>query len=310
MAYGDPEAPDDGSNDGSSGGDPVGSQGGGSPSVGPGTGRNESNPARGVNVGGVLGGTTGSSSVDSAIEGLLGMLGFDPSAPVTGVNVETETDAVPLGHPDFGLSGTAMDPEAPSPGYASTDPGHTKSVDNQGRALSYNAVVKDNYSKAFLDATINKKTELDALRAVKNRTKKQNLELNNLQRQYTNLIDSDQYSKAMAKNNPALSLGAKALSTALGLGVLGFGPTLEGFATEAGFGVGTLDSPQDVMDRDPLDDAPDGPDGEQSSASFWSLMNVVKNNSSVFKNLSKQELVKLIGNPTKFWKFFQDAVQS
>ena len=133
MAYGDPEAPDDGSNDGSSGGDPVGSQGGGSPSVGPGTGRNESNPARGVNVGGVLGGTTGSSSVDSAIEGLLGMLGFDPSAPVTGVNVETETDAVPLGHPDFGLSGTAMDPEAPSPGYASTDPGHTKSVDKSYR---------------------------------------------------------------------------------------------------------------------------------------------------------------------------------
>lgn len=269
--------------------------------VGPGTGRNESNPARGVNVGGVLGGATGSSSVDSAIEGLLGMLGFDPSAPVTGVDVDPSTRTTQTVGPDNNPSSPVIGVDADVV---------SKAVDNRGRALSYNAVVKDNYSKAFLEATINKKTELDALRAVKNRTKKQNVELNNLQRQYTNLIDSDQYSKAMAKNNPALGWGAKALSTALGLGVLGFGPTLEGFATEAGFGVGTLDSPQDVMDTDPLDDAPDGPDGEQSSASFWSLMNVVKNNSSVFKNLSKQELVKLIGNPTKFWKFFQDAVQS
>ena len=301
MAYGDPEAPDDGSNDGSSGGDPVGSQGEGSPSVGPGTGRNENNPARGVNVGGVLGGTTGSSSVDSAIEGLLGMLGFDPSAPVTGV--ETEKEA-PHTHPDEGLFGIQSS--------TLTSPGYSKAVDEQGRAIrefeTPNQMRQRVAYTAILDATINKKTELDALRAVKNRTKKQNVELNNLQRQYKNLIDSDQYSKAMAKNNPALGWGAKALSTIAGLGPLGFGPTLDNIATKAGF----IDdpSPQDIMDRDPLDDAPDGPDGEQSSASFWSLMNVVKNNSSVFKNLSKQELLKLIGNPTKFWKFFQDAVQS
>lgn len=294
MAYGDPEAPDDGSNDGSSGGDPVGSQGGGSPSVGPGTGRNENNPAAGQNIGGLLGGTTGSSAVDSAMAGLLGLLGFDPSSPVTGVNVETEEEA-PHTHPDEGLFGVQS--------VSLTDPGYSKAVDNQGKALSANKARQKNLYGAFIDATKNKKTEIDALRAIKNRTRQQNLELSKLERQYRNLLDSDQYSKAMAKNNPALGFGAKALASALGLGVLGFGPTLEGFATEMGFIDDT--TPQDVMDRDPLDDASEGPD--EGQATFWSLMNVVRNNRDIFENVSIEKIRELLGDSKKFWEFYSTA---
>ena len=286
----------------SGGGNTNGSQGGGSPSVGPGTGRNESNPARGVNVGGVLGGTTGSSSVDSAMAGLLGMLGFDPSTPAVGVNVETEEEA-PHTHPDEGLFGVQS--------VSLTDPGYSKAVDNQGKALSANKARQKNLYGAFIDATKNKKTEIDALRAIKNRTRQQNLELSKMERQYRNLLESDQYSKAMAINNPALGWGAKALASGLGLGVLGFGPTLDNFATEMGFIDDT--TPQDVMDRNPLDDAPEGPsfiddEEEQSSATFWSLMNVVKNNPSVFKNIDPNKLKNLMSNPSEFWKFFQQSV--
>ena len=287
----------------SGGGDTSG--GADAPSVGPGTGQNPDNPARGVNVGGLLGGTTGSSATDSALSGLLGMLGFDPSAPAVGVNVETEQEA-PHTHPDFNLSGTALDPNAPSPGVALTDPGYSKAVDKQGKALSANKARQKNLYDAFIDATKNKKTEIDALRAIKNRTRQQNLELSKLERQYRNILESDQYSKAMAMNNPALGWGAKALSTALGLGVLGFGPTLDNFATEMGFIDDT--TPEDVMDADPADDAPEGPsfiDEDQSTSTFWSLMNVVRNNRDIFENVPIEKIRELLGDSKKFWEFYE-----
>lgn len=305
-------------------------------SVGPGTGQNPDNPAKGV--GGLLGGTTGSTS--SGVLGQInlqglptdvaqelfesGFLGIDPNnpfghldveltdvinelgTPAVGVNVETEEEA-PRTHPDFGLSGTALDPNAPSPGVSLTDPEHLgKAVDKKGKALSFNKARQKNLYDAFIDATKNKKTEIDALRAIKNRTRQQNLELSKLQRQYKNLLESDQYSKAMAMNNPALGWGAKALSTALGLGVLGFGPTLDNFATEMGFIDDT--TPQDVMDADPTDEAPEGPsfiDEDQSTSAFWSLMNIVRNNRDIFENVPIEKIRELLGDSKKFWEFYE-----
>lgn len=281
------------------------------PSVGPGTGQNPDNPAKGVNVGGILGGTTGSTSSGVLgsvnLQGLpadvakavfdSGFLGFDPSAPAVGVNVDTEEEA-PHTHPDEGLFGVQS--------VSLTDPGYSKAVNKQGKALSANKARQKNLYDAFIDATKNKKTEIDALRAIKNRTRQQNLELSKMQRQYRNLLESDQYSKAMAMNNPALGWGAKALSTALGLGIVGFGPTLDNFATEMGFIDDT--TPQDVMDADPADDAPEGPsfiDEDQSTSTFWSLMNVVRNNRDIFENVPIEKIRELLGDSKKFWEFYE-----
>lgn len=276
------------------------SQGGAdAPSVGPGTGQNPDNPARGVNVGGLLGGTTGSSATDSALSGLLGMLGFDPSAPAVGVNVETEEEA-PRTHPDEGLFGVQS--------VSLTDPEYSKAVDKKGKALSANKARQKNLYDAFIDTAKNKKTDIDALRSITNRTRQQNLELSKLERQYRNILESDQYSKAMAMNNPALGWGAKALSTALGLGVLGFGPTLDNFATEMGFIDDT--TPEDVMDADPADDAPEGPsfiDEDQSTSTFWSLMNVVRNNRDIFENVPIEKIRELLNDSKKFWEFYETA---
>lgn len=291
---------------------PPGNLSGGGPENDGGEHGNPQGKGKGTDQGGPVGtGTSVGMGFDAgaALSGLIGNIQglFDPSAPVTGV----ETDPVPLGHPDFGLSGTAMDPEAPSPGYASTDPGHTKSVDKKGKAYSYNMARQINLHNAIVDAALAKKTELDNLKQKKNKTRQEWKEINKLSRQYRNLIESDQYSKAMARNNPALGIGAKALASALGLGIIGIGPAIESFAIEHGFVDDT--TPQDIMDADPADDAPEGPsfiddEGEQSSATFWSLMNVVKNNPSVFKNIDPNKLKNLMSNPSEFWKFFQESV--
>jgi len=308
MAYGDTEAPDDGSNDGSSGGDPIGSQGADAPSVGPGTGQNPDNPAKGVNVGGLLGGTTGSSATDSALAGLLGMLGFNPSAPAVGVNVETEQE--PQGHPDWGLGGTPMDSDFS--GYASTDPGYEKAVYGSGKALSYNKARQINLYERFEPVVNSLEQQINALRQKKNKTQDDYKELTKLSKQYQNLIESDQYQKLQAHRNPALGMIPKALAGALGLGAIGFAPAIENALIERGH-IDTT-SPQDVMDADPADDAPEGPDQinnteDQNPATFWSLMNTVRNNKSIFQNVSSEKMKELLSNPEKFWKFYENATE-
>jgi len=311
MAYGDTEAPDDGSNDGSSGGDPIGSQGADAPSVGLGTGQNPDNPAKGVNVGGLLGGTTGSSATDSALAGFLGMLGFNPSATPIGVNVETEQEA-PHTHPDFNLSGTAHDPNAPSPGVSLTDRGYEKAVYGSGKALSYNKARQINLYERFEPVVNSLEQQINALRQKKNKTQDDYKELTKLSKQYQNLIESDQYQKLQAHRNPALGMIPKALAGALGLGAIGFAPAIENALIERGH-IDTT-SPQDVMDADPADDAPEGPDQinnteDQNPATFWSLMNTVRNNKSIFQNVSSEKMKELLSNPEKFWKFYENATE-
>jgi len=200
------------------------SQGGGdAPSVGPGTGRNESNPARGVSF--------DAPNLSGLMGGLTGMLGFDPSSPVTGVNVETEEEA-PHTHPDFNLSGTAMDPTAPSPGVSLTEPGYSKAVDDQGNALSYNLAMHRNNLAEYGKKAISLREQLTK---EKNKSKKDYGKIRELTRSLKAIEESPQYSKHMALQNPALGWGAKALASLMGLSPLSFAQALENRAIELGF---------------------------------------------------------------------------
>ena len=201
------------------------SQGGGdAPSVGPGTGRNESNPARGVgfdapSIGGMIGNVTG-------------MLGFSPAASVPGIGVEVES-APTRGHPDFGISGTALDPNAPSPGVSLTDPDYAgKAVDSQGRALSYNMARQNNLWGEFGKKA---KSLREQLAKEKAKTKKDYDKIRELTNALQAIEQSPQYSKFMAMQNPALGYGAKALATLTGLSPLSFAQSLENRAIELGF---------------------------------------------------------------------------
>jgi len=280
------------------------SQGGGdAPSVGPGTGMNPDNPARGVTFGGLLGGTTDSSATDSALDGLLGLLGFDPSAPAAGVNVETEEEA-PRTHPDEGLFGVQS--------VSLTDPGYSKAVNKQGKALGYDAAKKQNllnrqleYWGKFETKAKSLKEQIDALRQKPNKTQDDYKELSKLSRQYQNVMESDQYQKFQGYNNPALGWGAKALASSLGLGVVGLAPSIERALIQGGWALDTT-TPQDVMDADPADDAPEGPSDEGQST-FWSLMNVVRNNRDIFENVSIEKIRELLGDSKKFWEFYETA---
>lgn len=320
MAYGDANAPDDGSNDGSSGGDTSGagdyggqgefdglggstsssssSTSGSTNSVGPGTGRNENNPAKGVNFDGLLGGTTGSSNTDSAIAGLLGMFGFDPSAPVTGVNTDTPAPIGVVGHPDFGDSGTAMDDDSPS-GYASTDPGATKAVNDEGKALSFNAARAKNLRDAFGKKAqeLQKQIDLEVDPAKKRA----------LQQQLNNLKKTNQYSKFMASQNPALNFAARALSTMMGMSPLGFGPNIEERAIELGFIDDT--TPEQAiaeMENNMEFNAPDG--SESRPETVYGLTKIIEQNPKIFKGLSNEQLLMLVYNPKMFWKFYEERV--
>ena len=173
------------------------SQGGGDPSVGPGTGRNPDNTARGVsfdapNLSGLMGTVTG-------------ILGFDPSAPAVGVNVDSTPS---IGHPDFGISGTALDPNAPSPGVALTDPGYAKAVDSQGKARSYNMARQHNLWGEFAKKAQSLKEQIAKERA---KTKKDWGKITELSKALQAIQQSPQYSKFMGLQNPALGLVQKHL---------------------------------------------------------------------------------------------------
>jgi hypothetical protein len=320
MAYGDANAPDDGSNDGSSGGNTSGSgdyggQGefdglggstsssssstsGSTNSVGPGTGRNENNPAKGVNFDGLLGGTTGSSNTDSAMAGLLGLFGFDPSAPVPGVNTDTPAPIGVVGHPQFGLSGTPMDDDNPS-SYDSTDPGATKSVNDEGKALSFNAARAKNIRDAFGKKAqeLQKQIDLEVDPAKKRA----------LQQQLNNLKKTNQYSKFMASQNPALNFAAKTLSTLAGMSPLSLGPTIEERAIELGF-IDETTPEQAIaeMENNMEFNAPDG--SESRPETVYGLTKIIEQNPEIFKGLSNEQLLMLVYNPKMFWKFYEERV--
>jgi len=201
------------------------SQGGGdAPSAGPGSGRNPDNPARGIgfdapSIGGMIGNVTG-------------MLGFSPAAAVPGIGVEAES-APTRGHPDFGLSGTALDPNAPSPGVSLTDPEHPgKAVDSQGRALSYNRARQHNLWGEFGKKAKSLREQIAKERA---KTKKDWGKIRELSIELQAIEQSPQYSKHMALENPVLGYAGKALATLMGLGPLSFAQSLENRAIELGF---------------------------------------------------------------------------
>lgn len=280
----------------SGGGNTNGNQGGSAPSVGPGTGRNENNPARGVSFDGV--------NLSGLMGGITGMLG----SPVTGV----ETDPVPLGHPDFGLSGTAMDPEAPSPGYASTDPGYSKAVDKKGKALSANKARQRNLYDAF---PAKAKELREQLEKEHNKEKKDWGAIRELNKALQAIEQSNQYSKAMAMNNPTLGFGAKALASLFGMGTVAtLGPAIEGWAVEHGFVDDT--TPQDVIDADPSDNAPEGQTTEEQTTNikdsveggFWGLLGFAKNNPKIFGPLSGEELWRLVMDEDAFWNYYEQGL--
>jgi hypothetical protein len=212
MAYGDPEAPDDGSNDGSSGGDPVGSQEGNAPSAGPGTGRNPDNPARGVSF--------DAPNLSGLMGGLRGMLGFESSSPVTGVNVETEATRT---HPDEGLFGIQSS--------TLTSPGYTKAVGVKEFESPNQMRHRHNLEQYGKKA----QSLREQLAKEKAKTKKDYGRIRDLTSALQAIERSPQYSKHMAMLNPALGYGAKALSALLGLGPLSFAQSIENRAIELGF---------------------------------------------------------------------------
>ena len=223
------------------------SQGGGDapsagPSVGPGTGKNPDNPAKGVsfdapNLSGLMGNVTG-------------MLGFSPAASVPGIGVEVESSPT-TGHPDFGLSGTALDPNAPSPGVSLTDPGYSKAVDEQGNALSYNRARQNNLWGEFGKKAQSLREQLAKEKA---KTKKDYGKIRELTNALQAIEQSPQYSKFMATQNPALGYGAKALATLMGLGPLSFAQSLENRAIELGFIDDT--TPDDTIEAAMVDGGP------------------------------------------------------
>ena len=261
--------------------------------VGPGTGRNENNPAKGVNFDGLLGGTTGSSNTDSAMAGLLGMLGFD-----TGVNTDTPAPIGVVGHPQFGLSGTPMDDDNPS-SYDSTDPGVTKSVNDEGKALSFNAARAKNLRDAFGKKAqeLQKQLDLEVDPAKKRE----------LQQQLNNLKKTNQYSKFMASQNPALNFAAKALSTVLGMSPLSLGQTIEERAIELGF-IDETTPEQAIaeMENNMEFNAPDG--SESRPETVYGLTKIIEQNPEIFKGLSNEQLLMLVYNPKMFWKFYEERV--
>lgn len=193
------------------------------PSVGPGTGRNPDNPARGVSF--------DAPSLSGLIGNVTGMLGFSPAASVPGIGVNV--DSTPsITHPDFGLSGTALDPNAPSPGVALTDPGYAKAVDSQGKARSYNMARQHNLWGEFAKKAQSLKEQIAKERA---KTKKDWGKITELSKALQAIQQSDQYSKFMGLQNPALGFGAKALASLMGLGFIGIAPAIENRAIELGF---------------------------------------------------------------------------
>lgn len=282
MAYGDPEAPDDGSNDGSSGGDPVGSQNGsnqgsktgggkkgeGDP-VAPGASSSSGNLSDAI---GALGNLIGKQ--DDTSKGLLGLLSglVNKDTPVSKSITRAEQER-------------AMD-DAFAIGAKRPDPN----------------IAKQN---AFLGAF---PAEVERIKTKLKDPKLSLAEKSKLTKNLRNLLRSDQYSKAMAINNPGLQFGAKLMGSLVSP-VLGVAQSVDNALTSMGFIDDT--TPQDVMDMDPQDVAgsPDLPifNAEEQEQSVSVLMGVVRKNPEIFKTISKEELKNLLRNPIKFWEFYNKA---
>ena len=325
MAYGDPEAPDDGSNDGSSGGDPVGSQNGsnqgsktgggkkgeGDP-VAPGASSSSGNLSDAI---GALGNLIGKGKrTSSGVLSSLTLQGLPANVAKevfdSGVLSQNDTSKGLLGllsglvnkdtpvsksitHPDEGLFGIQSS--------TLTSPGYTKAVDSQGNALSANEAKQKIFQDAF-------PAEAERIRTKLKDPKLSLAEKAKLTKNLRNITRSDQYSKAMAMNNPGLQFGAKLMGSLVSP-VLGVAQSVDNALTSMGFIDDT--TPQDVMDMDTQDVAgsPDLPifNAEEQEQSVSVLMSVVRKNPEIFKTISKEELKNLLRNPIKFWEFYNKA---
>ena len=282
----------------SGGGNTNGNQGGSAPSVGPGTGRNENNPARGNPARGV---SFDGVNLSGLMGGITGMLGFDPSAPAVGVT--TETDAL-RNHPDEGLFGIQSS--------TLTDPGYSKAVDKKGKALSANKARQRNLYDAF---PAKAKELREQLEKEHKKEKKDWGSIRELNKALQAIEQSNQYSKAMAMNNPTLGFAAKALAGLFGMGTVAtIGPAIESFAIEHGLVDDT--TPQDVIDADPSDNAPEGQTTEEQTTNikdsveggFWGLLGFAKNNPKIFGPLSGEELWRLVMDEDAFWNYYEQGL--
>tara|TARA_R110002110_G_scaffold138924_1_gene325264 strand:- start:3153 stop:3878 length:726 start_codon:yes stop_codon:yes gene_type:complete len=133
-----------------------------------------------------------------------------------------------------------------------------------------------------------------------------------LNRELRAILDSDHYSKAKAMNSPALQWGGKILGMAVP--GLSYGPTLENMAINAGFDDDT--TPQDVIDADPTDNAPEGQTAEEQidnvkdsvAGGFWGLLGFAKNNPKIFGPLSGEELWRLVMDEDAFWNYYEQGL--
>ena len=133
-----------------------------------------------------------------------------------------------------------------------------------------------------------------------------------LNRELRAILDSDQYSKAKAMNSPALQWGGKMLGMAVP--GLSLGQTFENMAIGAGFVDDT--TPQDVIDADPTDNAPEGQTAEEQidnvkdsvAGGFWGLLGFAKNNPKIFGPLSGEELWRLVMDEDAFWNYYEQGL--
>lgn len=162
-----------------------------------------------------------------------------------------------------------------------------------------------NAQKMFLDAF---PAEVERIRTKLKDPKLSLAEKSKLTKNLRNILRSDQYSKAMAMNNPGLQFGAKLMGSLVSP-VLGVAQSVDNALTSMGFIDDT--TPQDVMNMDQQDVAgsPDLPifNAEEQEQSVSVLMGVVRKNPEIFKTISKEELKNLLRNPIKFWEFYNKA---
>ena len=140
-----------------------------------------------------------------------------------------EVESAPtIGHPDEGLFGVQS--------VSLTDPGYSKAVDEQGRAIREFETPNQMRHRSNLEQYGKKAQSLrEQLAKEKAKPKKDYGKIRELTVALQAIEQSPQYSKFMAMQNPALGYGAKALATLTGLSPLSFAQSLENRAIELGF---------------------------------------------------------------------------
>jgi len=134
-------------------------------------------------------------------------------------------------------------------------------------------------------------------------------ELRQLEKDLNKMIFSDEHQKAVALKNP---WGKKALGALTGLSPV---LALENMLIDAGH-MGMDRTPQDILDEEPEDFAPEGQTTEEQitdlqdsiEGGFWGLLGFAKKNPKIFGPLSGDELWKLVMDEDAFWNYYEQGL--